>query len=209
MNERSFPVSIPIILGTILAAMMLCAAVKLNITPTERLVESCWRRAQYSKYYRATRDEVASWVGEIQKHDQAIGDTLLFCSMIDYESSWNPTARSKKGAHGLLQIMPATAKEYCKKNKIKFGSTIERALYNPIFNIRIGIGLYTETYQKWNYEDHLLPMAIWNSGCGNIGRYIENGNGIRGTFWKDVQESRSEIEAARSRIIKRGKEGEQ
>ena len=36
----------------------------------------------------------------------------LVHAVIEQESGWDPDAVSKKGAHGLMQMMPATARQY-------------------------------------------------------------------------------------------------
>ncbi len=56
--------------------------------------------------------------------------------IIRRESAFNPQARSPVGARGLMQLMPATAKQVSKKLKLK--SPTRHDLYMPSFNINLG-----------------------------------------------------------------------
>lgn len=58
-------------------------------------------------------------------------DPKLVKAVIKVESEWNPRAVSKKGALGLMQVMPATAKDFGMPNK-------PEDLFNPIQNVNTG-----------------------------------------------------------------------
>jgi hypothetical protein len=104
---------------------------------------------------------------------------LLVRALIQVESKFRPTARSRKGAMGLMQLMPSTAREYNLRNPFepkanieagikhlkslidRFGSSLELALaaYNAgpsaveKFN---GVPPYRETR---NYVSRILSLA--------------------------------------------------
>ena len=85
----------------------------------------------------------------------------LVAAMVRAESSFDAAAVSHKGAVGLLQLMPATAK--------RFGlSSSER--YRPEKNLEAGV-----RYLRWlldRYEDELpLALAGYNAGEANVERY--------------------------------------
>lgn len=60
--------------------------------------------------------------------------------IIHIESRWNPRARSRKGARGLGQIMPATARRLGYR-----GST--KALYRPETNVKWAMAALDECYE--------------------------------------------------------------
>jgi soluble lytic murein transglycosylase-like protein len=80
----------------------------------------------------------------------------LVAAVIQAESNWNPDAVSKKGAAGLMQLMPATA--------LRFGV---RDPFNIEENIRGGV-----TYLAWLihlfHGDLRLAVAAYQVGEGPI-----------------------------------------
>lgn len=80
-------------------------------------------------------------------------------AVIKAESNGNPLAKSKKGAQGLMQIMPAVAKHY----------GIDPT--DPVDNIRVGIKEYESHINK--YDDVRLAMAAYNWGQGNLDKLIK------------------------------------
>jgi soluble lytic murein transglycosylase-like protein len=83
----------------------------------------------------------------------------LLQSVVATESSGNPYAISPKGAIGLMQLMPSTARLYGVKDPI-----------NPHANLRGGARLLRYLINK--YHGNLrLALAAYNAGEGNVQKY--------------------------------------
>ena len=86
-------------------------------------------------------------------------DPLLIYSQMHQESSFKTTARSNKGASGLMQLMPGTAR--------RFGVT---SIYDPKQNIDAGV-----RYMRWLLDtfrgDVVLALAGYNAGEGAVMKY--------------------------------------
>jgi hypothetical protein len=94
----------------------------------------------------------------ISAMSQAHGvDPLLVRALIQVESKYNPRARSSKGAMGLMQLMPQTAREYNLRNP-----------YDPKSNIEAGIRRLKSLIDKWGVE---LALAAYNAGEGAVARF--------------------------------------
>lgn len=85
-------------------------------------------------------------------------DPLLVESMIKVESNYNPNAISPKGAEGLLQLMPATARMLGVSNS-----------FDPQQNIEAGVKYLS--YLKSVYKDDRLALAAYNAGPGAVQKY--------------------------------------
>jgi len=86
-------------------------------------------------------------------------DPLLIYSQMHQESSFKLRATSHKGASGLMQLMPATAR--------RFGVT---SIYDPKQNIDAGV-----KYMRWLLDtfrgDVVLALAGYNAGEGAVMKY--------------------------------------
>ena len=86
-------------------------------------------------------------------------DPLLIYSQMHQESTFNIRATSNKGARGLMQLMPATAR--------RFGVT---EIYDPRQNIDAGV-----KYMRWLLDtfngDVVLALAGYNAGEGAVMKY--------------------------------------
>lgn len=75
------------------------------------------------------------------------------------ESDFRPNITSHAGAMGIMQIMPATAREYGVTNP-----------YDPRQNIMAGAREISELLKKYN-GDLELSLAGYNAGMGNVAKY--------------------------------------
>jgi Transglycosylase SLT domain len=82
-------------------------------------------------------------------------------SVVAAESAFRPDAVSPKGAIGLLQLMPSTAREY--------GAEAS----DPRQNIEAGTHYLRDLLVKYQHDDHqvLRALAAYNAGPGAVDRY--------------------------------------
>lgn len=83
----------------------------------------------------------------------------LIKAVMHAESQFNPYATSKKGAAGLMQLMPATAHEYGVDN-----------IYDPAQNIEAGV-LHLKYLLKRYRNSKKLAVAAYNAGQTNVDRH--------------------------------------
>jgi soluble lytic murein transglycosylase len=97
----------------------------------------------------------------------------LIAALIDVESRWNPRAVSNKGAMGLMQLMPATAR--------RFGAFDP---FNPEQNIAAGTRYVTTLMWEFHGEMRLVAAAYYAGDRGiareqlnyrnpDVGAYVE------------------------------------
>jgi hypothetical protein len=84
-------------------------------------------------------------------------DPNLVRAVIKVESAYKPKARSHKGAMGLMQLMPATAREYGVRNA-----------YDPAENINAGVKHLRMLLDRFDVR---LAVAAYNAGAGAVQRY--------------------------------------
>ena len=81
----------------------------------------------------------------------------LIIALIDQESKFYPHARSRKGAQGLMQIMPFKWDEYVVKLNLNVD---RRAIADPFMNITVGCQILKDFYDRYMHiEDSKVRIA--------------------------------------------------
>lgn len=86
-------------------------------------------------------------------------DEALLHAVIATESGYNPSAVSVKGATGLMQLMPQTARRYGVTDR-----------YNPSQNIQGGARYLKDLLKLFN-NDLPLTLAAYNAGEGAVAKF--------------------------------------
>lgn len=95
-------------------------------------------------------------------------DPLLVISVIRAESKFLPKSESHKGALGLMQLMPDTAKWIAET--LGDGSFEQSKLREPGKNIQYGTW-YIANLEK-EFQDITLVLAAYNGGRGHVNEWI-------------------------------------
>lgn len=126
---------------------------------------NCPRDPKFKLYIRESKDDVEngnrffsakdsnqydSLISEFSKKYQV--DFALIKAIIRAESGFNPLAVSKKGAKGLMQLMPATA------SRVNVSD-----IFSPRENIEGGVKYFKHLLSLFN-DDLRLSLAAYNAG---------------------------------------------
>ncbi len=104
----------------------------------------------------------------VERYARARGlDPYLVAALIRQESTFNPGVRSRAGARGLMQIIPATGRQLARRERRKYAT---RDLYNPEINIRYGTLYLKDVLARFNGRvDYAL--AGYNAGPHRVKRW--------------------------------------
>jgi soluble lytic murein transglycosylase-like protein len=102
------------------------------------------------------RDGVEKLVREAADRHQV--DPALVRAVIETESNWNPAAVSRKGALGLMQLIPTTAQ--------RFGVN---DAFSPKQNVDAGVKYLKTLLERYNGNLD-LALAAYNAGEGAVDR---------------------------------------
>lgn len=103
----------------------------------------------------SARARVTAFDGHVHDAAQQYGvEPALVHAVIAAESSYNPKARSPKGALGLMQVMPDTGRRY---------GVAVADLTDPVTNIRTGTRYLSELLRLFS-GNLALAVASYNAG---------------------------------------------
>jgi soluble lytic murein transglycosylase len=97
-------------------------------------------------------------------------ETPLVFAIARQESLFDPFALSPAGARGLMQLMPATAKQTASRVGVDFA--LERLTSDPAYNAMLGASHLGDLVEEWK-GSYILTIAAYNAGSGNVRKWIE------------------------------------
>ena len=99
----------------------------------------------------------------------------LIYAFMHQESMFNENAKSHRGAMGLMQIMPSTAKFISTNKEVKQNNS--NILRVPKINIDVGQEYIEYLLQLKSIDNNLIFLtAAYNGGPGNLQKWQENIN---------------------------------
>ncbi|MBH0113798.1 lytic transglycosylase domain-containing protein [Novosphingobium sp. YJ-S2-02] len=111
-------------------------------------------------------------------------DWTMVHALTRQESQFAQNAISHAGARGLMQLMPATAREQAGKMGLSYNQSA--LIEDPVYNVRLGDGYFA---RMMDYFGGARPLAIaaYNAGPGNVNKWLRaNGDPRTGSVeWLD------------------------
>lgn len=110
-------------------------------------------------------------------------DRYLMAALIAQESTFQADIRSAANAWGLMQILPATGRQYALRLGIKPFST--NRLIDPDVNLHIGTTYFAELVER--FGDVVPALAAYNAGPSRAARWLADRPGVaREEFIDDI-----------------------
>jgi soluble lytic murein transglycosylase len=99
-------------------------------------------------------------------------DPFLIAAIIRVETNFNPDKKSRKGAIGLMQLMPDTAQWIV--DKADYADKTVHSLERPDVNIEVGAWYLNALYTQFN-SNRIAVLAAYNAGPGNVRKWLQSG----------------------------------
>ncbi|HEU4389677.1 MAG TPA: transglycosylase SLT domain-containing protein [Blastocatellia bacterium] len=109
-------------------------------------------------------------------------DPYLVAGLIRQESVFNPTAISRVGARGLMQLMPTTAQQVAKHQGIQPLGIAD--LYNPVLNIKLGMNFLSQRVGEFGRTEY--AAASYNAGPGRVQQWLKERGSLDIEDWVET-----------------------
>jgi soluble lytic murein transglycosylase-like protein len=129
-------------------------------TPQEAQVPDGWRRLYYPIEEKRFLEERAREFGL---------DPAILRGLVRQESVFDPKARSRAGALGLTQLMPATARSLSRS--VLRSRYREAFLYDPGANARLGAAYFKNLLDRFEGKT-IFALAAYNGGPTRMARVL-------------------------------------
>ena len=107
-------------------------------------------------------------------------DPHMIYAIARQESAFAPDARSRVGAMGLMQLMPATARQTARKVGVKYRKS---ELLTPERNIQLGSRYISDLIKRYD-GNRILASAAYNAGPHRVKRWrSESGEEVAFDIW--------------------------
>lgn len=167
-----------------LISMMISLAMLFSMSKCESVTEMCRCRKDLTTEVECVISPYDNIMKSVQQESGI--DWRLLSAIAHTESNFRADAVSKRGAMGLMQIMPHIGRH--------FGLT-EQELTDPHYNVRAAAALLGEIYsmikvpESASFEDVVsLVLASYNGGLGHVAdaRRLARAHGDDMNSWADV-----------------------
>lgn len=98
-------------------------------------------------------------------------ETPLVLAVIRQESAFYAEATSHAGARGLMQVMPATAKQVAKANRLPYSR--EKLLNDPHYNLVVGQVYLSGMIEQFK-GSYPMALAAYNAGPHRVKRWVRS-----------------------------------
>ena len=105
-----------------------------------------------------------------EKADKYALDPAFVAAVACTESGFDPSARSGKGACGLMQLMPKTAEWIADKNGLTYSSEL---LFDEEYNMEIACAYIRYLFDRFHRDADVA--AAYNAGEGNVRKWLSTG----------------------------------
>lgn len=141
-----------------------------------------YRRRVKSDYYSLTNNQISQFDDLIKKFNKVLGwDWRLLAAQIYQESRFDPKAKSWAGAKGLMQVMPATAKELGIED-----------VTDPIESLRGGTTYLNQIFERFSDVTDTInrtkfTLAAFNCGYGHVrdAQLLAEANNLNPMIWEN------------------------
>jgi soluble lytic murein transglycosylase len=118
---------------------------------------------------------------QIERDAHAAGiDPSWAYAIIRAESAWTSDAHSGADAYGLMQLLPGTAKQLAKAEKLSFSGPT--TLFDPDLNIRLGTRYLSDMATRYD-GSAWLASAAYNAGVDPVGRWVNARDSLEPDFF--------------------------
>jgi soluble lytic murein transglycosylase len=109
-------------------------------------------------------------------------DPYLFAALMSQESTFVADIRSSANAYGLTQLLPVTARQYARKLKLRYSTSL---LTDPDANIKMGAAYFADAIRQFGSVH--LALASYNAGPTAVRRWLAERPGLpRDEFIDDI-----------------------